>query len=109
MSSPQAVPGVDLAVIQVVLFSGVEHKLSLVGAVFLKQKNKKGEETDREVQRKAACLQDTEPGTRPAERNPASFALVPPQEAHNDTHTEEDSQEFPNNHYDSFKALIQFF
>lgn len=36
--SPQAVPGVDLAVIQVVLFSSVEHKLSLVGAIFLKQK-----------------------------------------------------------------------
>lgn len=34
-SLPQAVPCVDLAIIQVVLLTSVEHKLSLMGAIFL--------------------------------------------------------------------------
>lgn len=32
---PQAVPRVDLPIIQVILLTGVEHKLSFMGAVFL--------------------------------------------------------------------------
>lgn len=32
---PQAIPCVDLAIIQVVLFTGVENKLSFMGSVFL--------------------------------------------------------------------------
>lgn len=40
---PKAVPCVDLAIIQVVLLAGVEHKLSFMGAIFL-QKTRRGSE-----------------------------------------------------------------
>lgn len=34
---PQAVPSVDLAVVQVVLLPGVEHKFAFMGAIFLNE------------------------------------------------------------------------
>lgn len=40
---PQAIPRVDLAIIQVILFAGVEHKLSFMGAVFLWENNTRQE------------------------------------------------------------------
>lgn len=43
---PQAVPRVDLPIIQVVLLAGVENKLSFMSAVFLR-KTDKDEETVR--------------------------------------------------------------
>lgn len=59
MSLPQAIPSVDLPIIQVVLLASVEHKLSFMGAIFLgKQDETRGSDkaavTDNSS--KTACM-----------------------------------------------------